>query len=187
MAGTTDSKTLADPSSPKFRVEHSPFFLMNRTISTYALRMEQALRRVGADIPRWRVLVLASERGPISVSAIADLAVIRLSTATKVIQRLERDSLVTLQRSKRDARVTEVRITAEGRAVTRLVRSAASTIYREAFAGVSAREICSFNALLARVRSNLSGTLPQPSRPPRTRGRRSADAKAPAPRIRGAA
>ncbi len=162
MARKPDSQTLADPGSSGFRVEHSPFFLMNRTISTYALRMEHALRRVGADIPRWRVLVLASERGPISVSAIADLAVIRLSTATKVIQRLERDGLVKLQRSKRDARVTEVRITAQGRAVTRLVRSAASTIYREAFAGVSAREIRSFNGLLTRILGNLTSAVPQP-------------------------
>ncbi len=164
MARKLVAPTLADPSSPLFKVEHSPFFLMNRTIATYALRMEQALRRVGADIPRWRVLVLASERGPISVSAIAELAVIRLSTATKVIQRLERDGLLSLRRSKRDARVTEVRITAQGRAVSRLVRGVAATIYREAFGGVSPREILMLNDLLNRIFANI--TEPRTASPP---------------------
>lgn len=160
MARNPASQTLADPGSPRFLIEHSPFFLMNRTVSTYALRMEQALQMVGADIPRWRVLVLASERGPISVSAIADLAVIRLSTATKVIQRLERDGLVSLHRSPRDARVTEVRITKQGRAVNRLVRGAASTIYNEAFAGISAAEIRQLNSLLRRIFANISEAAP---------------------------
>ena len=160
MASKNDAQTRADPGSPQFRIEHSPFFLMNRTISTYALRMEEALRRVSADVPRWRVLVLASERGPISVSSIAELAVIRLSTATKVIQRLERDGLVKLQRSRSDARVTEVRITPPGRGVTRLVRRAASTIYRQAFAGVSARDIRQLNGLLQRVSANISDAAP---------------------------
>lgn len=160
MARNPASQTLADPGSPRFLIEHSPFFLMNRTVSTYALRMEQALQMVGADIPRWRVLVLASERGPISVSAIADLAVIRLSTATKVIQRLERDGLVSLRCSPRDARVTEVRITKQGRAVTRLVRGAASTIYKEAFAGISAAEIRQLNSLLRRIFANISEAAP---------------------------
>ena len=54
MARTPASQTPTDPGSPRFRIENSPFFLMNRTVSTYALRMERALQMVGADIPRWR-------------------------------------------------------------------------------------------------------------------------------------
>ena len=156
MPRTPTAKQLADPASPGFGLEHSPLFLMNRTISTYALRMERALRQVGADIPRWRVLMLASERGPISVSSIAELAVIRLSTATKVIQRLARDGLVTIARSPSDARVSEVRITAAGRRVARVVRRTASEIFRQAFADVGASEIRSFNRLLRRLHDNMT-------------------------------
>jgi len=126
--------------------------------------MERALRRVGADIPRWRVLVLASERGSISVSAIAVLPVIRLSTATKVTQRMERDGLVSLRRSRYDARVTEVRITAQGSAITRHVRRTASTIFHQAFAGIAPREIRNLNELLERSFDNISDTVPRSSR-----------------------
>ena len=99
MPKRVSARDLADPASPYFTIERSPFFLLNRASATYALLMHQALARVGADVPRWRVLVLAEQRGPISVSAIADLAVIRLSTVTKVVQRLARDGLLAVRRS----------------------------------------------------------------------------------------
>ncbi len=155
MPRTIDAKRRADPASPGFALEHSPFFLMNRAAGTYQLAMEQALRSVGADVPRWRVLMLALERGPISVSALADLGVIRLSTTTKVVQRLERDGLLKLGRSRADARVTEVTITPEGRRVAALVRAKASEIFQRAFDGVSAADIQRLNDLLGRVHTNM--------------------------------
>jgi DNA-binding MarR family transcriptional regulator len=146
-----------DPASTGFKLEDSPFFLMNRAASAYALAMERALRAVGEDIPRWRVLMLAYERGPISVGSIADLAVIKLSTTTKVAQRLRDEGLLKLRRSQRDARVTEVTLTAAGHRTARLVRTAASGIYRRAFHDASAAEIRTLNRLLARVHRNLHG------------------------------
>lgn len=155
MPRATDAKRRADPASPGFTLEQSPFFLMNRAAGTYALAMEQALRSVGADVPRWRVLMLATERGPISVSAIADLGVIRLSTTTKVVQRLERDGLLQLRRSRTDARVTEVMITPAGRRVASLVRTKASEIFQRAFNGISAADIKRLNSLLGRLHTNM--------------------------------
>jgi DNA-binding MarR family transcriptional regulator len=144
-----------DPASAGFRLEDSPFFLMNRAASVYALAMERALRAVGTDIPRWRVLMLAYERGPISVGSIAEHAVIKLSTTTKVVQRLRDEGLLKLRRSKRDARVTEVTLTPAGHRAVGLVRTAASGIYRRAFHDASAAEIRTLNGLLARVHRNL--------------------------------
>jgi MarR family transcriptional regulator, organic hydroperoxide resistance regulator len=151
-----DAKRQADPASPGFALENSPFFLMNRAAGTYALAMEHALRSVGADIPRWRVLMLATERGPISVSTIAELGVIRLSTTTKVVQRLARDGLLTLGRSRHDARVTQVRITPKGRRVAMVVRAKASEIFQRAFAGISAADITRLNSLLGRIQANIT-------------------------------
>jgi DNA-binding MarR family transcriptional regulator len=164
MAHKTDAKRRADPASPGFALEHSPFFLMNRAAGTYGLAMEQALRSVGADVPRWRVLMIATERGPVSVSAIADLAVIRLSTTTKVVQRLVRDGLLQVRRSRQDARVTVVNITPKGRRVSLLVRAKASEIFQRAFAGISAADISRLNALLGQLHTNIVRGPPPASR-----------------------
>lgn len=155
MKRQSDAKSLGDPATVGFRVEQSPFFQMNRTVGAYGLMMERALRAVGMDIPRWRVLMLAHERGPVSVGEIAENGVLKLSTATRVVQRLRDEGLVKLRRSKTDARVTEVQTTAAGARAVEVIRSVASQVYRDAFAGLDGASVEALNSTLARVQKNL--------------------------------
>jgi len=155
MSRNVDAKRRGDPAARQFKLEHSPFFLMNQTIAAYGFAMERALRAVGMDIPRWRVLMLAHERGPISVGQIAEEAVIKLSTVTKVVQRLRDEGLVLLRRSQRDARVTEVELTEAGGQAVVVIREAASRLYQSAFRDLSAVEIERMNSMLRRVHRNL--------------------------------
>ncbi len=150
-----DAKILGDPAIAGFRIDHSPFFQMNRAVGAYGLSMERALRAVGMDIPRWRVLMLAHERGPISVGDIADSGVLKLSTATRVVQRLRDEDLVKVRRSRSDARVTEVQTTAAGRAAVSVIRDVASQVYKQAFSGISSTEVRDLNSTLLRVHANL--------------------------------
>ena len=129
---------------------------MNRAISTYTLLMDRALRRVGADVPSWRILVLADMRGPISVSTLAEMAVVRLSTVTKVVQRLTKRGLIRVRTSKRDARVTEVLITREGQILARTVREAASRMFRGAFVNMTDADLSNLSRLLLKLQANLS-------------------------------
>jgi DNA-binding MarR family transcriptional regulator len=155
MARVRDAKRRGDPAANGFRLEDSPFFLMNRAVATYALAMERALRAIGADIPRWRVLMLAHEYGPVSVGRIAECAVMKLPTATKVVQRLNRDGLVRIRRAAHDARVTEVELTGSGHEAVQVIRGVASRMYRSAFGDFAAGEIQALNVALNRVHRNL--------------------------------
>lgn len=155
MRRHNDAKSRGDPAAAGFRLDDSPFFLMNTTAGVYGLAMERALRAVGTDIPRWRVLMLAHERGPLGVGEIAEHGVLKLSTATKVVQRLRDEGLVKLQRSKSDARVTEVEVTAAGRRAVAVIRQVASQLYQSAFRGVDAAQIEALNATLQCVQRNL--------------------------------
>ena len=150
-----DAKILGDPATAGFRVEQSPFFQMNRTVGAYSLAMERALRAVDMDIPRWRVLMLAHERGPLSVGEISENGVLKLSTATRVVQRLRDEGLVKLRRSKSDARVTEVQTTSRGARAVAVIRSVASQVYRDAFTGLDGAVVEALNGTLARVQKNL--------------------------------
>jgi DNA-binding MarR family transcriptional regulator len=159
MRQSNDAKVRGDPATPGFKLEDSPFFLMNRTVGAYGLVMERALRAVGTDIPRWRVLMLAHERGPLSVGEIADNGVLKLSTATKVVQRLRDEGLVKLRRSKADGRVTEVEATAAGRRAVVVIRRVASQVYKNAFHGIEASQIENLNKTLLKVQQNLCAML----------------------------
>src|SRR5450756_382535 len=119
---TADAKQRGDPACADFRIADWPFYLIARTAGRYAMDMENALRRIDLDLASWRGLMLVHETNPSSVSEIADRAVIRLSTMTRVIQRLEKRGLVKLARREGDARVTEVYITAAGERVVSQIR-----------------------------------------------------------------
>ena len=152
---SVDAKRLADPAYERFQLDDSPFYLIARTSGRYALDMQRILKSVGMDIPRWRALMILREQNPSSVSEIAERAVIQLSTVTRVVQRLQKQGLVTLASRKTDGRKTDVTLTPKGHAAVERVRDCASRIYRLAFHDFSAREIETLNALLKRAFANL--------------------------------
>jgi len=159
MKRPNDAKARGDPAAAGFKLEDSPFFLMNRTVGVYGLAMERALRVVGTDIPRWRVLMLACEWGPLSVGDIADNGVLKLSTATKVVQRLRDEGLVRVRRRKADARITDVEATAAGHRAANIIRQVASQVYIGAFRDLSASQIEILNNALASVQTNLRAMI----------------------------
>ncbi len=155
-ARAADARLRGDPGFTDYRIDESPFYLIARTAGRYTIDMEDALRSIDMDLPSWRALMLVHEVNPSSVSEITDRAVMRLSTMTRVIQRLEKRGLVKLAARQRDARVTEVFITAAGERAVTQVRAIASRIYNIAFHDISAAEIATLNSLLGRVFRNLA-------------------------------
>ena len=150
-----NAKQKGDPLSPDFKLENSPFYAMNRAIGFYDREMTRMLKAVGVDIPRWRVLMLAHERGPISVSEIAEFAMMKQSTTTRVIQRMCRDKLITVEARATDARVTEVALTAAGDKVVDRIRQAASKVYGKAFRYFQPKEVALALDLLRRIKNGL--------------------------------
>ncbi|HKZ73372.1 MAG TPA: MarR family transcriptional regulator [Steroidobacteraceae bacterium] len=151
-----DAKRRGDPGFADFELADSPFYLIARTAGRYAIDMDEALRAIDMDVPSWRALMIVHHTNPSSVSEIADQAVVKLSTMTRVVQRLEKRGLVRLSRRESDARVTEVYITDRGEDAVVQVKSVASRIYRMAFSDFTAREVAAFNDMLRRVFGNLS-------------------------------
>ncbi len=150
-----DAKTRGDPAHPEFRIADWPFYLIARTAGRYEMDMDQALRRMGMDVPSWRALMLLHESSPSGVSEMAERAVMRLSTMTRVVQRLQKSGLVRLATRAADARVTEVHITPNGEQVLQQVRTVASRIYQSAFEHLDSAEIETLNGLLRRVFNKL--------------------------------
>jgi len=83
--------------------------------------------------------------------------VIKLSTMTRIIQRMQAEGLVTCSTRPTDARVTEVRLTEAGKVATERVRGPASLIFRQAFRDISDKEMLAFIDVLQRLFDNLDG------------------------------
>ena len=144
-------KQLADPANEAFLLEYSPFFRLTQAESLYQKRIAENLKAVGMDIPRWRILMILHEKSPSTISEIADRAMMKLSTMTRVAQRLEGDSLVNLMPNKKDARSTDVHITGAGELAVDKIRTVASRTFRRATEELSTKELEALNSLLTRL------------------------------------
>lgn len=158
----------ADPASEAFRIADYTFYRIARAGSLYARRLERALKPRGMDQPHWRVLMILHEHEPASMGLIAELAVMKLPTVVKLIQRMVEEGYVRAAPRLSDQRVMEVGITPRGRRELLHVKRAASEVYRVAVDGLSEAEVARLNELLGHLERNLRAE-PAPARPARAR------------------
>lgn len=151
----TNAKKAADPLTQDYRIENSPFYQVSRLNSRYMQSMESALKAIGMDIPRWRVLMILHDKSPSSISEISQRGFTLLSTMTRVTQRLAKEGYLELQTNRDDARITDAVITKKGEEAVSVIRQVASQVFNVAFADFSATEIKELNRLLQRVSDNL--------------------------------
>jgi len=145
----------ADPTDAAFSPETSPFFHLSRLMGLYHLRMDAHLKPIGMDVPRWRVVNILFERECATISRIADLAVIRVSTMTKLVYRMEGEGFVSTAVAPYDGRVTEVRLTQKGQDALELVRAKAGIIFERAFGNVEDSEIGALMELTRKIYDNI--------------------------------
>jgi len=157
---TSDARRLGDPGTPAFRVEKYPFYLLNRLASRYNAIITERLRGLDLDVPFWRVLMILGEEAPRSIGAIAEAAVINVSTMMRIIQRMTEAGLVACRPRPDDARVIEVFLTKPGNAKLAKARKLTAPVYAAAISGLSQGDFLALTTLLDRVYHNL--TFPKP-------------------------
>jgi MarR family transcriptional regulator, organic hydroperoxide resistance regulator len=148
-----------------FQYSDWPFYWLTRVADRYVQHLEVALKAIGLDIPRWRVLMQLQGGNRPRISDIAEHAIIKLPTMTKILQRMEAEGLIVSHVSKADARVTEVTLTTQGRVARRKAWAEADRIYRYAFVDMKQDKIASLTAQLNQLFANLEAHAPAaPSR-----------------------
>lgn len=145
------------PGSPDFNMEEWPFYWLTRFTGRYLRHMESALKPIGLDVPRWRVLMILRNKDVLSVSEIADHAIVKLPTMTKIVQRMQADNLVDCRQSQADGRVTEVSLTQAGAEAGEKAWAAANRIYERAFEDLSRKDVATLNRLLRTITRSLAG------------------------------
>ncbi|GAA4217543.1 DNA-binding MarR family transcriptional regulator [Sagittula marina] len=151
MQQTDDQNTGRPETEPYFSKTDWPFYWITQTSNQYNMVMEQRLKAEGLDITYWRVLMSVYEEPALSVSEIARLCIIKLTTATKIVQRMAAQGLVTTAPRQTDGRVTEVTLTSEGHQLRRKARAVADEIFRAVFDDMSREEKMVMNLLLEKV------------------------------------
>ena len=148
--------TIKEPGAKDFNLDDSPLYNLNRTSATYTEEMAKALKQEGMDQTQWRVLGLLGDQNPSMVNELARKGVIKMSTLTRMLERMERDGLVTREPWEQDKRNIQVFITDKGREALQVALSVNANIYNCAVEGLSEADLEQFMKILRHMRENLN-------------------------------
>ncbi len=88
--------------------------MLYRTLDAVMPRFRQIFNDFGLTEQQWRVLRVLWETDDVTIKDLADLTLIAAPSLVGIVDRLERDGLVTRQRSTSDRRKVNVHVTTAG-------------------------------------------------------------------------
>lgn len=89
---------------------------LRRIMRATDLQSQQLSRQSGLTVPQLLVMQAIAKEGSPSTSTLARHIVVSQATVTRIIDRLERDGIVKREKSSKDKRVVNVRLTDTGKA-----------------------------------------------------------------------
>jgi DNA-binding MarR family transcriptional regulator len=92
-------------------------YLVFRISRRLNARLRERMRQEGVTIHRWRVLAVLSAKGHCSASELAAMTVMEQSVISRVADQMVRDGLVRRSARAADRRVSELRLSARGKAL----------------------------------------------------------------------
>lgn len=154
MAGKTPTN---ERLSADFRLEEYVFYLVAHVDHQYSSGMSHTLARNGISRPMWRCLAALAEQNGASIGELGRMSLIKQSTLSRLLDRMEETGLIRRRPRRGDERITEIYLAPAGRDMLARVLGIAGEVYARAVAGLTARELKELRRLLKRMLDNLGG------------------------------
>jgi DNA-binding MarR family transcriptional regulator len=145
-----------DPTSDAFRLATSPFYLIAHADYMYHDRMDAVLAERGVSKSMYRILTVLRDHQPCRMTDLADMALIKRFTVSRIVDRMAQSGLVETVRSAEDSRVTDVQMSEAGRALLGTLTPRVAPLFVEATEGLSHDELTRLVATLQIIGSNLA-------------------------------
>ena len=140
------------------RPAHPPLGLhLTRVARTVSRAFDDTLAEAGGSLPVWLVLISLKGRQLASQRELAEAVGIQGATLTHHLDTMESAGLVTRRRDPANRRLHLVELTPAGDALFLRLREAATAFDRRLRAGLSEGDAGQLEALLTRLRDNVSG------------------------------
>jgi MarR family transcriptional regulator, transcriptional regulator for hemolysin len=140
------------------RPAHLPLGLhLTRVTRTVSRAFDDTLAEAGGSLPVWLVLISLKSRPLASQRELAEAVGIKGATLTHHLDTMESAGLVTRRRDPANRRLHLVELTPAGDALFLRLRDAATAFDRRLRAGLSEDDAGQLEALLTRLRDNVSG------------------------------
>jgi len=140
------------------RPAHAPLGLhLTRVARTVSRAFDDTLAEAGGSLPVWLVLISLKSRPLASQRELAEAVGIQGATLTHHLDTMESVGLVTRRRDPANRRLHLVELTPAGDALFLRLRDAATAFDQRLRAGLSEGDAGQLEALLTRLRDNVSG------------------------------
>lgn len=143
------------PRDKQFDYQKFLFYWIARTESLYAQEMDKSLKAIGMDSSRWRIGLLLCKHEELTISTISNESVMKVPTVTKIVQRMEKEGLVTVHKQESDGRVRLVRLTSQGKFQIEMIVEQTAPLFETTFSEFSAEEMEIFLDLNKRLFDSL--------------------------------
>ena len=154
MVANTKSRFLPDDGVLDY--EEFPFYWLTRVSSVYTLELERVLKGLGTDVPTRRVLLMLRLHGSATMSQLSANTIIKLSTVTRIVQRMREAGLVETRSNIDDARITDVSMTAKGEALVHEIQNATQKTYVKAYRNLTEAQLTQLNETLKVIFKNFT-------------------------------
>src|SRR6201993_1664971 len=128
-----------------------------RAARTVSRAFDDALAEAGGSLPVWLVLISLKSGRLASQRELAEEVGVQGATLSHHLNTMESAGLVTRRRDPANRRLHLVELTPDGDALFLRLRDAATAFDRRLGAGVSGGDVGQLEALLTRLRDNVSG------------------------------
>jgi len=145
-----------DPAKVDFDLFSSPFYLIAHADFKFHEDLDKAISKYGLDRATYRLLTVLMRRSPISIKDLAELALLKRSTASRALERMRRDGWVEDGANQVDSRITDVHLTSAGRELSEQVMRLGSRQLKRAVEGLSDKQMTQLVNLLQTLVQNLS-------------------------------
>ena len=112
---------------------------------------KELARRADLTGPQLTVVKLLEAFGDLSLSELSEKIRAQNSTVTGIIDRMERESLVTRERSKEDRRVVYIKLTPKGHALAREIPVEPMEVFKSALETLSQQEMKDLLRIMTKV------------------------------------
>ncbi len=139
------------PNNEPGSLQNYPFFWISQVNGRYSQLIEKSIKKLGIDNTRRKIILSTNSLGQASITEIANLSTLKLTTATKAVYRLVEDDIVEVFSSDQDERISMVKLTEKGYSLVDQINQISQVALSGILNAFDAQELSDLNAQLKKM------------------------------------
>ena len=139
------------PNNEPKSIQNFPFFWISQVNGKYSQLIEKSIKKLGIDNTRRKIILRTNALSEGSITEIANLSTLKLTTATKAVYRLVEDEIVEVFSSEVDERISMVKLTEKGKMLVEQINSISAITLAGVLNAFEENELNDLNTQLKKI------------------------------------